>query len=163
MKRTIIFGFLSCLAVSLMAQATCVVYMKEGDVYSNTQVTSLSTFATQTQHNYINKSLPSEQIEYTYKLRMVHISPVNASYPTYVTASSGDLNPFGANAPRKAPPGTGGTNPNNPGIHQPVPLADAIPFLVVLAMGYGLCRCLRRNEVRETPCDDVSTPRRGVR
>ncbi len=106
---------------------------------------------------YTTRALPSHTYPSAQAYKPVGTITVAAERPTYVPALSGDLNPFGANAPRKAPPttGTGGGNPINPGIHAPVPLSDAMLFLVVLAVGYGLCRRFRRNEVGEMPCDAV--------
>ena len=79
-------------------------------------------------------------------LRRVEIL-IGAAVPSYVPASSGDLNPFdvqGSVARRNGPPTTGGTVPDNPDIKQPTPIGDALLFLMALLGLYGLFLHIRR-------------------
>lgn len=69
--------------------------------------------------------------------------PFSAMAPR-VIAASGDLQPFQNQAPRKAPPTTGGQNPENTDIITPLP--DGSIFLLLLIIGYAvLRRSIRRS------------------
>lgn len=71
--------------------------------------------------------------------------PFSAMAPR-VIAASGDLQPFQNQAPRKAPPTTGGQNPENTDIIIPQPLPDGSIFLLLLIIGYAvLSRSIRRS------------------
>lgn len=71
--------------------------------------------------------------------------PFSAMAPR-VIAASGDLQPFQNQAPRKAPPTTGGQNPENTDIIIPQPLPDGSIFLLLLIIGYAvLHRSIRRS------------------
>lgn len=71
--------------------------------------------------------------------------PFSAMAPR-VIAASGDLQPFQNQAPRKAPPTTGGQDPENTDIIIPQPLPDGSIFLLLLIIGYAvLSRSIRRS------------------
>lgn len=71
--------------------------------------------------------------------------PFSAMAPR-VIAASGDLQPFQNQAPRKAPPTTGGQNPENTDIIVTQPLPDGSIFLLLLIIGYAvLRRSIRRS------------------
>lgn len=65
--------------------------------------------------------------------------PFSAMAPR-VIAASGDLQPFQNQAPRKAPPTTGGQNPENTDIIVTQPLPDGSIFLLLLIIGYAVLR-----------------------
>jgi outer membrane murein-binding lipoprotein Lpp len=65
--------------------------------------------------------------------------PFSAMAPR-VIAASGDIQPFKNQAPRKAPPTTGGQNPENTDIIVPQPLPDGSIFLLLLIIGYAVSR-----------------------
>jgi hypothetical protein len=65
--------------------------------------------------------------------------PFSAMAPR-VIAASGDIQPFQNQAPRKAPPSTGGQNPENTDIIVPQPLPDGSIFLLLLIIGYAVSR-----------------------
>ena len=74
--------------------------------------------------------------------------PFSAMAPR-VIAASGDLQPFQNQAPRKAPPTTGGQNPENTDIIVTQPLPDGSIFLLLLIIGYAvLHRSFKLQDVR---------------
>lgn len=82
--------------------------------------------------------------------------PFSAMAPR-VIAASGDLQPFQNQAPRKAPPttgGPGGQNPENTDIIVTQPLPDGSIFLLLLIIGYAVSR---RSFNRSFKLQDVRT------
>lgn len=63
--------------------------------------------------------------------------PFSAMAPR-VIAASGDIQPFQNQAPRKAPPTTGGQDPENTDIIVTQPLPDGSIFLLLLIIGYAV-------------------------
>lgn len=81
-----------------------------------------------------------------------------ADCPMYITALSGDLNPFDASTPkprtiRKAPPGTGGDK-DNPEIEGALP--DGTLFLMLMAASAVLSVALRRRKAMLTQPTELS-------